>query len=578
MSKKLERSRDKELEDEKEREKNRKSSIEISLHSQIDSISSNNSNNKIKISNTQEIPKKNNTTIININDDSNSSDIEEEEEEDEEFSHAEMKREAKNLNEKNKDKLKFHLSYDEEEGNKSIYEELDDDGRISIKNNSRVDNSINKSSQQPKKTNFYITSHAHNKGNNIISIYNSASKEKNDENDKLKKIKMEFNNYKSDSNNNNNYNNINVDNYELNKQCILEFNKTKTFYPGMYKNLNFTLGGDSILSAYLLNKSRIKDGKNIFNLKQLERVLLEKCEKNKIKILANDEVITLLNDKLNLYIRKYLTKLIAISRIRNVNFNLFSNNPNGQTHYKFKTFNWVTSNNEKEATFSIGKSFDILFTTNYKKKFDLIEEYVELSNKKLRFEKLSSCKEKYEENNKKQGIENSIKITDGPNPTIKLLPGRRTKKKNSLIIKDMKNHIIKSKKKEEYNKQKSFTANTLNTFLDDNIVGHSQTNLPEVNSTLGKNDLLSSKMSDTLSVSEGKNVRGVGSINNNNLVQNEINMNVFTYSDVTRDGKIFGQTRRRINVKDFIFLLEESDEYIPNKLWMLNKAATCYNK
>ena len=29
-----------------------------------------------------------------------------------------------------------------------------------------------------------------------------------------------------------------------------------------------------------------------------------------------------------------------------------------------------------------------------------------------------------------RSIESSIKITDGPNPTIKLLPGRRTKKKN----------------------------------------------------------------------------------------------------------------------------------------------------
>jgi hypothetical protein len=85
---------------------------------------------------------------------------------------------------------------------------------------------------------------------------------------------------------------------------------------------------------------------------------------------------------------------------------------------------------------------------------DLIEEYVELSNKKLKFEKLSSCKEKDEENDKTKGIESSIKITEGPNPTIKLLQGRRTKKKNNLFIKAIyKIKLLILYKKQTYMKE-----------------------------------------------------------------------------------------------------------------------------
>jgi hypothetical protein len=36
--------------------------------------------------------------------------------------------------------------------------------------------------------------------------------------------------------------------------------------------------------------------------------------------------------------------------------------------------------------------------------------------------------------------------------------------------------------------------------------------------------------------------------------------------------------KKRINLKDFIFLLENSNEYIPNKLLLLNKAAFDFSK
>ena len=85
---------------------------------------------------------------------------------------------------------------------------------------------------------------------------------------------------------------------------------------------------------------------------------------------------------------------------------------NGQIHYKFRTYNSQLSADKKSINYIKSGNFDILFTSNYKKDMELIDEYVELNNKKLKFEKLSSCKEKDEENDKVKGIETSIKITE----------------------------------------------------------------------------------------------------------------------------------------------------------------------
>ena len=309
-----------------------------------------------------------------------------------------------------------------------------------------------------------------------------------------------------------------------------------------------------------------------FRLDYLNNLIKNYTREFKFKYYPDEKSINFIQEKLKQYLKIYLLRLISISRIRNANFNLYSNNPNGQTHYKFKTYNWALSqgNQKINVTFSPSKVFEILFTSNFKKRFDLMEEYLELYNKKTKFEKLSSCKEKYEESNKAKGIESSIKITDGPNPTIKLLPGRRTKKKNNTFFKEMRKKIVQTKKKEDLNKQKSFTKNTLDTFLDDNNINKNQSfasmaNLIEGSST---NMLeMSSKMSDTMS---HNNLSYTNYYNNS--AQNEISMNVFTYFDPTKDGKIIDRQKKRINLKDFIFLLENSTEYIPQKVLLLNKA------
>ena len=311
-----------------------------------------------------------------------------------------------------------------------------------------------------------------------------------------------------------------------------------------------------------------------FNLDRLNIYIKNFTRELKFKYFPDEKSLLFLQEKLKQYLKIYLLRLIKISRIRNANFNLYSNNPNGQTHYKFRTYNWAISqeNQKINVTFSPAKVFDILFTSNFKKRFDLMEEYMELYNKKTKFEKLSSCKEKYEESSKNKGIESSIKITDGPNPTIKLLPGRRTKKKNNTFIKEMRKKIVQTKKKEDLNMQKSFTKNTLDAFLNDSISANKNQSFASLHNLIEGSSTnmldMSSKMSDTMS---HNNLSYTNYYNNS--AQNEISMNVFTYFEPTKDGKIIDRQKKRINLKDFIFLLENSNEYIPNKVLLLNKAS-----
>ena len=285
---------------------------------------------------------------------------------------------------------------------------------------------------------------------------------------------------------------------------------------------------------------------------------------------SNERLYQVLYENLYNYLRIYLLRLIKISRIRNVSFQLYSNNQNGQILYKFRTYNSQISEDRKSYNYTKSGNFDILFTSNYKKDMDLIDEYVELNNKKLKFEKLSSCKEKDEENDKVKGLETSIKITEGPFPTIKLLPGRRTKKKDNSFIKEVRKKIVQTQKKEDLIKQNSNTKNTLEAFMNETNFGNK--NKGKINSLLDDNKLnnkmdMSSRMSDNLS--------NMYSYTNNtyNQIKNEIDMNVYKYFDPTKNENIPRPQKRRINIKDFIFMIENSNEYIPSRMSLLNKTS-----
>lgn len=420
--------------------------------------------------------------------------------------------------------------------------------------------SVNNDSKDNK--NFIILNNQNNNNEKLNNLNNSNNEQNIIFNDNtVKNIKM------INPNNNTTINN-NISN--SNNESKTNFLQPENKFTSEVKKMHISSPMHQIPNQPQPNRIKI-NVPEMFNCFRLNKITKDIFVKYNFKSLPPnfETILFFLQDKLKIYLKIYITRLISISRIRNVNFNLYSNNPNGQTHYKFKTYNWEISNNN--VTFSPAKIFDILFTSNYKKKFDLIEEYVELNNKKTKFEKLSSCKEKYEESNKTKGIESSIKITDGPNPTIKLLPGRRTKKKNNTFFKEMRKKIVQSKKKEDLKLQKSNTKNTLDAILNDNI--NSSTNYPSLSNLIDGNSTnlldVSSKMSDTNSY------HNLSNTNNyiNNTINNEISMNVFTYFDPTKDGKIPGRQKKKINLKDFIFLLENSTEFIPNKILLLNKAA-----
>ena len=71
------------------------------------------------------------------------------------------------------------------------------------------------------------------------------------------------------------------------------------------------------------------------------------------------------------------------------------------------------------------------------------------------------------------------------------------------------------------------------------------------------------------------NMSNMFSYTNNigNNAKNEIDMNVFNNFDPTKNILVPRGQKRRINIKDFIYMMENSNEYIPRKKFILNKAS-----
>ena len=165
-----------------------------------------------------------------------------------------------------------------------------------------------------------------------------------------------------------------------------------------------------------------------------------------------------------------------------------------------------------------------------------------------------------EESAKEKGGEPTIKIIPGPIP-IKLGPGRRTRKRVSAIIKIMRNNFVKTQKKEDLNKQKSFTMNTLDTFLD-NKKSLSNSHINKIDD---KNDI--SHFDNISKISENNSYN----YQNDNIGNNEISVNVFKSNDIKKNARLIGGSKRKINLKDFIFFLE-NEFNVPLKMLLLQKA------
>lgn len=316
---------------------------------------------------------------------------------------------------------------------------------------------------------------------------------------------------------------------------------------------------------------------NIFNKDNFLKLLSHKIEQYKIQIPINyqtnndNPIISLLNHSLLTFLIKTISNLIQISRTRNINFNLLSRNSQ-IPFYTIHTYNWKKlpsnnnsnnniNNNNASFTFFPNKSFNLLFTENIRSKIDLIQEYEELNSKKIKLERLNIYKNKIEEMAKEKGAEPNIKITTGPNP-IRLAPGRRTRRKESQIIKTMRNNISKTQKKEDLDRQKNYTIDTLETVLN----GTKSTKVSEVSKSVAGFDNMS-KISDNKS-EMNTTVHGgdIGGVNN------ELSLNVFKYNEIGKDEKLYNASKRKINLKDFVFMLEHDDGVIPLKMLLLQKA------
>ena len=341
-------------------------------------------------------------------------------------------------------------------------------------------------------------------------------------------------------------------------------NRKKNIFHSVISNVPFNTSVINNLNNNQQEKKSIYIWQILNSIPNNENIIINKLNierkfnNRNMKFDLKNDTYNLINHYLIIYLKKSIEKLININRIRNVNFNLFSKN--SIPSYKIQTYNWDKNQENQNITFSQAKNFNIIFTNNIKKKFEMIEEYQELNNKKIKLEGFSIYKQKLEESAKEKGGEPTIKIIPGPIP-IKLGPGRRTRKRVSAIIKTMRNNFVKSQKKEDLNKQKSFTMNTLDTIL--------YNNRSFSNSNLNKND----DKSENSHFDSSSKINDNNSVNfqNDNIGNNEISVNVFKSNDIKKNAKLIGISKRKINLKDFIFFLE-NEFNIPLKMLLLQKA------
>ena len=177
-----------------------------------------------------------------------------------------------------------------------------------------------------------------------------------------------------------------------------------------------------------------------------------------------NEIYNLVNTGLDTYLRNIIEKLINVSRARNVNLSLYSKFSEKNPTFKIHTYNYEKMNNTSQPVVESVpyKDFSIIFTTNMKNTISRLEHYEELTAYKSKIEKISNYKTKIEELTTQQpNTDKKEKDTVTVKPV-----GRRHKRKNAAVMKNYKNVVAKTQKKNEMDRQKKDTQYTLATFLD----------------------------------------------------------------------------------------------------------------
>jgi hypothetical protein len=310
----------------------------------------------------------------------------------------------------------------------------------------------------------------------------------------------------------------------------------------------------------------------LINTKNFEKLIIEKLHKENLDLPNPNEFLIFMNIGLDSYIKSVLEKLISIARVRNVNLNLYSKQSEKNPTYRIHTTNLDKSSNphSNEIVQSPYESFSILFTKNMKIQMSLLEEYEELNLKKLRHDRASLLK-KLEESSGNKDMESQVQVTNNK-------PKQRVRKRDTML-KNVRNTLAKSQKREEMARQKKETQNTLDTFLDNksksifpsNLSGQRYDSEMVSNIAESHNYESNTKMSE-LSKSEMQGTIAVEG-------SQDINLTIFKHSTPSQNVRFPPSTnvKRRITLKDLIQYLE-GERRTPLQNLILHKSVVKLNQ
>jgi hypothetical protein len=218
--------------------------------------------------------------------------------------------------------------------------------------------------------------------------------------------------------------------------------------------------------------------KVLLNKQNLENLLNEKLNRSGLNAKGNyNEIFNSLNNGLEFYLKNVLERLVQINRARSVNLNLYSKFSEKDPMFKIHTFNYRPSGHVLELV--PYNDFSIVFTKNMKNEIGTLEHYEELIAYKSKIEKLSTIKSKLEELNAtttaKPVTIGTTNTAANKETTTTVKPGKqpRQRRRQTAALKNYKNAVAKTQKKNEMDRQRKDTQYTLQTFLEHKPAGNS---------------------------------------------------------------------------------------------------------
>jgi hypothetical protein len=363
-----------------------------------------------------------------------------------------------------------------------------------------------------------------------------------------------------------------------------------TYIPAYPRNIN---NYNNYTQSYPVNLPRVSRDKDhtgiLLNTKNFEKLIVEKLQKENLDLPNPNEFLLMMNIGLDSYIKSVLEKLISIARIRNVNLNLYSKQSEKNPSYKIHTTNLDKSSNPNinEIVQSPYESFSIIFTKNMKIQMNLLEEYEELNLKKLRHDRATLLKKLEESsgNNNNNNNNNNYNNNNGkahvPSTSVTNLnkPKQRVRKRDTML-KNVRNTLAKSQKREEMARQKKETQNTLDTFLDNKSKSIFPSNLSgqRLDSEMVSNIAESHNYESYTKMSEFSKSEMQGTIAVEGSSQ-DINLTIFKHSTPSQNVRLPPSTnvKRRITLKDLIQYLE-GERRTPLQNLILHKAVVKLNQ